>query len=196
MSVNLLELVQQDLGYPELQKMDPNTQVMVKNVNTPDEDKFSQAAIPAVLAGLYNYVQSDEGATVFLRNSDSTRWVSIIFEDIKREAVQTISNYSRQPNVIAANKMNAIATTAVKLVKENMSAEAAPKEVKTFLKGQINNILLYLPAALNMGYLLHDDTLDDRTNKMEGPVSGIIRSIGDVFSTAATGSDSDNSPKI
>jgi hypothetical protein len=196
MSVNLLELVQQDLGYPELQKIDPNTQVMVEDANIPDEDKFSQAAIPAVLAGLYKYVQSDEGATILLRNSDSTRWVSVIFDDTKKEAVQTISIYSHQPNEDAANKMNVIATTAVKLVKENLPADAAPKEVKTFLKGQINNILLYLPAALNMGDLLHDDTLDDGTNKMEGPVSGIIRSIGDVFSPTPSGRDSDNSPKI
>ena len=92
--------------------------------------------------------------------------------------------------------MNVIAMTAVKRVKENLSVDAAQKEVKTFFKGQINNILLYLPAELNMGDLLHDDTLDDGTNKMQGPVSGIIRNIGDVFSPTPSGKDSDTSPKI
>ena len=196
MSVNLLELVQRDLGYPELQKIDPNTQVMVEDINAPVENKFSQAAIPAVLAGLYKYVQSDEGATVLLRSSDSTRWVNIIFDDTKKEAIQTISAYSQKPKEIAAEKMNVIAMTAVKRVKENLSVDAAQKEVKTFLKGQINNILLYLPAELNMGDLLHDDTLDDGTNKMQGPVSGMIRNIGDVFSPTPSGKDSDTSPKI
>ena len=50
------------------------------------------------------------------------------------------------------------------------------------MHGQRNNILPFLPAELQMGELLHDNTLDDRTNKMEGPVSSIIRAIGGGFS--------------
>jgi len=57
MSINLLEIVQKNLGYPTLQKIDPNTQVVVADDKKPDEDKFSQAAIPAVLAAFYKYVQ-------------------------------------------------------------------------------------------------------------------------------------------
>jgi hypothetical protein len=49
MSVNLLKNVQEALGYPALQKMDPNTQKMIHDEKTPDEDLFSQAAVPAVL---------------------------------------------------------------------------------------------------------------------------------------------------
>ncbi len=33
-----------------------------------------------------------------------------------------------------------------------------------------------------MGELLHDTTLDDKTNKMEGPVSSLMKSAGAVFS--------------
>ena len=45
------------------------------------------------------------------------------------------------------------------------------------MKGQRHNILLYLPAAMQMGDLLNDDTLDDRTNKMEGPISNFVHTI-------------------
>jgi hypothetical protein len=183
MSINLLETIQQNLGYPALQKIDPNTQQVVADDKTPDEDKFSQAAIPAVLTGLYKSVQSDEGATAFLRGDNSTNWVSKIFDDNKKEAVQTISSYAKQSNEDPIAKMNAIANEAVKVVKENLPAEATAKEVKTFFGNQKNTILLYLPAALNMGELLHDTTLDDKTNKMEGPISSLVQNIGNAFSS-------------
>jgi hypothetical protein len=82
--------------------------------------------------------------------------------------------------------MNAIANEAVKVVKENLPAEAGIKEVKVFFNDQRNHILLYLPAALNMGELLHDNTLDDNTNKMEGPISSLIKNIGSAFSNPVT----------
>ncbi len=186
MSINLLETIQQNLAYPALQKIDPNTQQVVEDTTTPDEDKFSQAAIPAVLTALYKYVQSDDGATDFLRGDSSTNWVSKIFLDNKKEVVQTISSYSKQSGEDPITKMNAIAGEAVKVVKENLSADAGVKEVKLFFSNQRNTILLYLPAALNMGELLHDNTLDDNTNKMEGPISSLMHSIGAAFSTPVT----------
>ena len=182
MSINLLETVQQNLGYPALQKIDPNTQQVVADEKTPAEDKFSQAAIPAVLTGLYKYVQSDEGATRFLRGDNSTNWVGKLFDDNKKEAIQTISAYAKQSDQDPVAKMNAIANEAVKVVKENLPAAAGSKEVKLFFSHQKNNILLYLPAELNMGELLHDTTLDDKTNKMEGPISSLMQSIGGAFS--------------
>ena len=192
MSINLLETVQQNLGYPALQKIDPNTQQVVTDETTADEDKFSQAAIPAVLTGLYKYVQSDEGAEEFLRGDNSSNWVEKIFDDNKKEAIQTISAYARQSNADPVAKMNAIANEAIKIVKENLPADAGIREVKVFLAGQKNDILLYLPAALNMGELLHDNTLDDNTNKMEGPISSLMQSIGAAFSNPVTGEEIKN----
>ena len=171
MSINILETVQQNLGYPALQKIDPNTQQVVEDDKT-----------PAVLTALYKYVQSDAGAEDFLRGDNSPNWVSKIFDDNKKEAIQKISAYAKQSNHDPVEKMNAIANEAVKVVKENISADAGIKEVKLFFNNQTNNILLYLPAELNMGELLNDNTLDDKTNKMEGPISSLMQSIGSAFS--------------
>ena len=182
MSINLLETIQQNLGYPALQKIDPNTQQVVADEKTPDEHKFSQAAIPAVLTGLYKYVQSDEGAEDFLRGDNSSNWAGKIFSDNKKEAIQIISAYAKQSNQNPVAKMNAIADEAVKVVKGNLPGDASAKEVKLFFNNQKNNILLYLPAGLNMGDLLHDTTLDDKTNKMEGPISSLMQSMGSAFS--------------
>ena len=79
MSINLLKKVQENLHYPQLQKIDPNTQ-QADNSNT-ITDNFSQAAIPVILTGLYKLSSSDEGAEVILRGGNSADWVSKIFNN-------------------------------------------------------------------------------------------------------------------
>ena len=37
--------------------------------------------------------------------------------------------------------------------------------------------------------MLDNDSLDDGTNKMEGPVSSLIKNIGDSFSSSVTGEE-------
>jgi hypothetical protein len=181
MSINLLETVQQNLGYPALQKIDPNTQEVVQERDTPDEHKFSQAAIPAVLTAFYKYVQSESGGEEFLKSDLDTNWLDKIFPDNERSAVQTISSYAHQSGLDAENKMNEIAKETVKATRKNLPGDAGIKELKAFFKNQRSIILTHLPAALNMGELLHDSTLDDNTNKMEGPVSSLTHSIGTAF---------------
>ncbi len=186
MSINLLDTVQQNLGFPVLQKMDPNSHTIIENPDTPDEERFSQAAVPAVLAGLYKYVQSDEGANEFLVKDSSFDWMNNIFGTDKKDVMQAIEKYSNQWGEDPVQKMNLIANEAVRLVKENIPESSTPKDVKAFMHGQRNNILLYLPDKLNLGVLLNDSVLDDSTNKMEGPVSSLMKGIGSAFSQPVT----------
>lgn len=182
MSINLLEDIQSKLGYPSLQKIDPNTQEVTEDNSTPDEHRFSQAAIPAVLTALYNYSRSDVGALTILQYSSLTVWTDRIFSDNKEAIIQKIAAYSNYTIENAVSKMNSIAAAAVIDIKENLPENATAHDVKKFLAGQRNNILPFLPAVLQMGEMLHDDTLDDRTHKMEGPVSSLMHAIGGQFS--------------
>ncbi|MEO5890374.1 MAG: hypothetical protein ABIQ31_08985 [Ferruginibacter sp.] len=182
MSINLIDSIQKNLGFPPLQKIDPNTQEVKVDDNKPNEHRFSQAAIPAVLTGLYKYSTTDVGAENILRGDISTNWVNIIFEDTKGEVVQKISDYSFVPSDSALSRLNDIATESIRLIRENVKPEGKMMDVKNFMSGQTNNILSYLPEALHMGELLRDTTLDDNTNKMEGPISSLMHKIGSAFS--------------
>jgi hypothetical protein len=186
MSVNLIKAIQENLGFSQLKKIDPNAQQPAIESDEDVVNKFSQAAIPAVLTALYKYVQTDEGATEFLNIKNSDNWTAKIFDDNRKEAIQTISAYAQQSNEDPVAKMNAIANEAVKVAKENLPPNADIKEVKDFFSSQRSNILLYLPAELKMGELLHDNTLDDNTNKMEGPISSLMQSIGSAFTNPVT----------
>ncbi|MFT3679976.1 MAG: hypothetical protein QM791_06865 [Ferruginibacter sp.] len=188
MSVNLLEKVQQNLGYPPLHKIDPNTQQFTMLKDGIAEDKFSQAAIPAVLTAMYKYMQSDKGAESFLRGINSPDWVAQIFAGHIADVIRKVAEYADVPlSKGIVPKLNQIANEAERVAKENLPANAGVQDVKTFFHGQRNNILLYLPPALNIGDMLNDDTLDDNTNKMEGPVSNLMKTIGSVFSTPVSG---------
>ncbi len=184
MSVNLSQQVQQQLGYPALEKIDPNVQA-----ENGQQLAFSQAAIPAVLTALYKYVQSDTGAEDVLRGGESTGWVRKIFHGNDAAAVEKIRSYAGSDVVNAEAKMDAIAYTAIKIMLQNLTDGNGIKEVKTFFLNQRNNILPYLAPQLSLGSLLHDDTIDDNTNKMEGPVSSLMNSIGSAFSNPVTNED-------
>lgn len=184
MLTNILEMVQKNLGYPALQKIDPNTQLI--NETGTAEEKFSQAALPAVLTGLYKYAQSDVGAKDILESDNSTNWMDKIFYDKKEDVIETVSTYASQSKDSSVIKMNIIAKESVKIAKENLPANTGIMEVKKIFINQRSHILLYLLPALKMGGYLEDDTLDDNTNKMEGPVSSLMQSIGSVFSNPVT----------
>ena len=73
--------------------------------------------------------------------------------------------------------MENIADEAVKLVKAAAGSNPTPDKIKNYMNTQRHNILVYLPAAMNLGDVLNDETLDDKTNKMEGPISNMMHKI-------------------
>jgi PDZ domain-containing secreted protein len=184
MSVNLSEKVQQYISCPPLQKIDPNTQTSEQQ-----HYSFEQLAIPAVLTALYKYVQSDTGTEEVLRGDESTNWVGKIFHGNQNDAVEKIKTISGKDVEDVKTKMNAIANAAILITKENLTEDAGIKEVKTFFLNQRNDILLYLVPHLRLGELINDDTIDDNVNKMEGPISGLMKSIGSAFSNPVISDD-------
>jgi hypothetical protein len=184
MSINLLNKVQENLHYPQLQKIDPNTQEADKSSTT--TDNFSQAAIPVILTGLYKLSSSDEGAEAILSGENSADWVSKIFNDNAKEIKEKIAAYSNPQKEISSIELNNIAAESIKIIKENIPENATFKDVRLFLSNQTDNIFPYLHSSLHAGDLLNDATLDDNTNKMEGPISSMMHSIGTLFSTPET----------
>lgn len=184
--MNLPELLQQHFNYPPLVKIDPNTQEVT------DKDKavageFGQAAIPVILAGLYKFTRSDEGADIIIRGENSSNWVKIIFADQHQEMIKRVADYTDTAYNVTESKLNDIAIKSIGLIKEAVAPDNKIITVKELMGDQVNNILPYLPAVLQAGELLNDTSLDDKTNKMEGPLSSLMQAIGSGFS----GSDKD-----
>lgn len=171
MAVNIVETVQKNLGFPELKKIDPNTQEVEKHENISAEDYLAQAAIPVVLLGLYKYSQTEEGNAELLKGELHQKLLKTIFGNNTQAVIDRIANYTGNTSDYTAYKMEIIAWEALHIIRNNLSAQPAGADIKTFLADQRHNILIHLPASLKIGEVLHDSTIDDRTHKMEGPIS-------------------------
>jgi len=105
-----------------------------------------------------------------------------IFEGKAQEVVQAIATYANtEASQIEAHLKN-IANEALKLFIESAGANSTPEAFQTSINNQRHNILVYLPPALNMGNILDINTIDDRTNKMEGPISNLMHGLESAFS--------------
>jgi hypothetical protein len=179
--MNLPEILQQQLNYAPLQKIDPNTQEVLL-LQTP-EAAMGQAGIAAILTGLYKLTRSDAGTETIIRDEISSNWVQTIFESQYKRVVKSVAIYTNQDFEATGIKLEAMADKAIAIIKDAVGLPYKTDDVKKLMSNQIHNILSYLPAALQLGELLNDDSLDDRTHKMEGPLSSLIQSIGSGFST-------------
>jgi hypothetical protein len=185
MTTNITELLQQALNSKPLQKVSPNTQEIDKAAaDTSNASKLQQAIISAVLTGLYKTTRTHEGAQQVLSGNLSTTWGDLLFADSKDALIARIVQYSVSSPAMVAGEIELAGNEAATIIKTNAvgNKTATADDAIAYLKEQRNNILHYLPAALQLGALLDDDTLDDHTHKMSGPVSGLMHAIEKVFS--------------
>jgi hypothetical protein len=174
MNTNIVEIVQNDLGYPAIVKMDPNTN---ETVGRSSRERLAQSAIPTILAGFFNFTRNDKACNYILAGSGQKNWLDALFGDQKELAVEKIARYSKLSSDDAAANMEDIARKAVIIIQEAPGEKPTPGKLRSYMNGQRHNILVYLPPALQMGDLLNDSAMDDGTNKMEGPISSMMHSI-------------------
>lgn len=182
MAINLVETIQKNLGYPSLQKIDPNIQETKEKILGNSQGKLAQAAIPAVLTALYKFTRTDEGCNSILSDTGNADWLDTIFEKNETAAVDKVARYAGINPGEAESAMENIADEAVITIKKSAGTNPTAGNIKAFMNDQRHNILVYLPAAMQMGDLLNDEALDDRTNKMEGPVSSFMHKIENILS--------------
>lgn len=184
MSGNIITRVQENLKYTPLKKIDPNTAQVADPANAVNDHSFGQAAIPAILAAFSQYVESEEGASVFLHNTYSGKWIPQIFGGRHDRVVEAIRRYSPHENEDYYLEMEAIATEILKISKEQLPENATPKDVKDFFHAEKVDFLSYLLPELQTGLLLGDESMDDQTHKMDGALSGLVQKIGAAFDNA------------
>lgn len=177
MANNWVELIQKNLGFPPLRKIDPNIQEAREKSPGEVQAKLAQAAIPAVLTALYRFTRSDEGCEAILSDQRNTDWPGVLFKGKEKVAIGKIANYAGVPLVDAERAVENIANEAIVTVKRSAGLHPAVESVKSLMNAQRHSILVYLPAAMQMGDLLNEETLDDRTNKMEGLFSNLMHAI-------------------
>jgi hypothetical protein len=182
MSINIIDIIQKRTPYPALKKIDPNTQDITDKDSCTSIDLMGQAAIPTVLTGVYKHSRNDADAAIILHPDNEEDLLSFLFNERESIVTQKIAGYAGVSLDRAREELEKIATQSIKVIKEFLGREASPQKLKSFMNDQRHHILVYLPGSLQLGDLLTDETLDDRTNKMEGPVSNFMHKIENKFS--------------
>ena len=179
MVTNILEAIQQKLGYAPLKKVDPNTQEIKGARKMSPGEKLPQAAIPAILAAAIKYSDRKDGINLLTENSNQN-WLATIYSGKENDAVQKVADYSGVTPDEARKHMENISNETVAIVRSVVKSPDAEK-LRSFMNSQRHNILSHLPASMKMGDVLNEETFDDRTNKMEGPVSGFLHRIENII---------------
>lgn len=178
MSFNLPGKIASTLAFPPLKTVDPNTQEVFKNS---PEGKMSQSIVIAVMAGIYRLSKSDEGLDE-LAKSTHVNWSASIFGNEKEHVFKNVAEYSGLDVQTTEQKLDDAAAVAIRIIHEHLPhGKNEPVAIRHLLADQRNHILNYLPSALYLGNILSDNTLDDRTNKMRGPISSFVHKIEEGF---------------
>lgn len=180
--MNIPEQLQQLLKYPVLQVIDANTGLPA---NTAEFDALSQTTLITFLAGLYKATRTKEGSFLVYSQETATDLLSSVFAKVE-DITAKIASYTNQSVETVKMKFDEVATgfLSIKEPVGNDTESSKEENLKTLLTSQRHEILRYLPGNLKIGNLLNDESLEDNTNKMEGPVSSLMHKIENAFSSA------------
>ena len=180
--MNIIETVQKNLGVTTLNKIDPNTQEVVDQDAVMGNSALAQAGIPAVLLGIYNNLEQNPDLS-FL-NVDEGKKLEKIFGKSVVIVVKKITDYSKIPDKHSLQELEHIASESMRVVKEKIGEGASQNAIRHFVAQNRKDTLLYLPPSLDLGSVLLNNNLDDRTGKMEGPISNMTHKLEKIFSNS------------
>ena len=176
--MNLPQQLQEFLKYPVLQMSDVNTGLPADEKTF---DRLGQATLITFLAGLYKVTRSKESAVTVSSQSDPQQLLHIIFNG--EEEMNTIAAYADQPINVVKVKIAEVSAGYLGLMQQQPVEETQGADyLLNLLTAERHEILRYVPIGLKLGELLNDGSLEDNTNKMEGPVSSLMHKIENAFS--------------
>lgn len=178
---NLVISTQENLGFAPFEKIDPNVTKSKTDLKlSPDTNHFTQAAAISVLAGIYKYGSVTHQAGLLFTTSPA-QLLHNIFADKFTDVVTVVSYYGDRNFSATEQVMIKIADETIAIIKTAVGDDAIPEKISSYIAGQRHNILVYLPPDLKLGTLINDNSIDDATNKMEGPVSGLMHFFENLF---------------
>ena len=183
--MNIIETVQKNLGFNALKKIDPNTQDTPGTDIVIGNDAIAQAGIPAILLGIYNRLEMNPAVSE-LDIDQTGSLLERVFGKSTEDVVKRIYDYSRIQDKHSIQQLEHIASEAMRVIKESIGESADENTIRNFVAKNKQDTLLYLPPTLELGTILKNNNLDDRTGKMEGPVSSFMRKVEKTFNSSSS----------
>lgn len=180
--MNLIDKIRERLRFPPFIKIDPNTQQLPENAKKDTRQLSGQAIVSAVLTAIYQFSRTEEGFNHLLNKDKNIPWSVTLFGDEAESVINSIAAYSGADASIIKSNIEEAGDATWEISSHQLEGKVNYASFGKYISTIRNTVLDYLPPQLNLGEKLHDSSLDDRTNKMEGPVSGIMHRIEKFFS--------------
>jgi hypothetical protein len=176
-----LKDIQEQMGFPPLQKIDPNTGDVKESI--PDSrTRLGQAAIPAGVTAVAKFASSEMGLAKLAEGPEGKDWVDEILGGQTHAVISRVADYAGVDQATASRTLgDAIRQTVHNGAHIHVNSDPSSSQ-RAYYAGLLSEALTFLPAAIPMGEVMDDNTIDDGTHKMEGPLSSIAHSIEKVFS--------------
>jgi hypothetical protein len=180
--MNIIETIQKNLGFVTLKKIDPNTQEITGRDIDMGNSALAQASIPAILLGIYNNLEQNPDLSML--DLQEGKKLERVFGKCTDIVVKKIIEYSKIKDIHSLQQLEHIATESMRVVKEKAGEGANEISIRKFVAMNKPDTLLYLPPSLGLGDILQNNNLDDRTGKMEGPMSNLTHRLEKIFNTS------------
>jgi hypothetical protein len=182
--MNIIETIQKNLGFDTLKKIDPNTQETTGEDTAMGNSAVAQAGIPTILLGIYNKLEATPDLNIL--QSEQSNILENIFGKSTNLVVSQIENYSKVRDKHISQQLEHIASESLRVIKDGIGSKTDESGIRNFVAKNKPDTLLYLPPSLDLGSILKNNNLDDRTAKMEGPVSSFMRNVEKTFNTSSS----------
>ena len=175
--MTIVKQIQDKLHYSPFQAIDPSTGTPLEEENF---NPLEQATTVTFLAALYRSSRLKENAVVLAAQSQAGELLNTVFTD-KFDAYQAIADYTQQSLEVIKSKLQEVANAFISIVREQPEDNRA-EYLQNAFTSERDSILTLIPSQLKIEQLLNDDTINDNTNKMQGPVSTLMHKIENAFS--------------
>jgi hypothetical protein len=177
--MKLIDNIREQLGFPPFEKIDPNTQELKEDHH--DIRDAEQAGTCAVLISIYELSRTEDGFYYLLNKDKNIPWSVTLFGEDAMAIVEKIAQYGNTSEADVKNIIEAAGDVSWQVAAHQLEGNLNFRSFSNFFSGIRTELLQYLPAVLQLGKKLRDNSLDDRTHKMEGPVSGLMHKIEELF---------------
>src|ERR1700712_2155355 len=106
--MNIIESIQQKLGYSAIEKVDPNTDFVKHKDQMENSERLKHAATASILAGFYKNTKNEEDANILWSEKNTTDWTDFLFGEKTNETIQKVAKYGHKANELAKNEMNKV----------------------------------------------------------------------------------------
>ncbi len=159
------------------------------NISEGMAGRLAQGAMAAGLVILYKYSRSIEGSEYLVNTAPAELNIGHMLNNKQQDMVDHLAKYAGSSSIQANTMLSAVIREAMFFVHQEIRNNRTANSLQTYFGNQRQAILGHLPMELGLGEVMKDDTLDDRTNNMEGPVSSLAHAIEGVFSSSGSKKD-------